>query len=292
MKIAVHVAHAAFLPERKFTLERLLGQLDAQKCKPIVHRSETREHACVWATRMYTLAAASGADAEIYLNDDVEVAPCLIEAVREMISQSTSRMLSLHAVHPMAASLAQAGQRWLKTYHVTGPAYVFRKGVCREALAYYAETPKTWNQRVNEDNVLIQLAFRHREPIWNSIPALVVHDSSIPSSLGYDNHPGRVTPVPWRDPLFEGIDLRAGWEAPAEVPYLETHWTSTRTLLAEEVCVNLGVDPQTCWWCLQRPAFMGSDKSGARLCAKCLHDATGTCLNMAMQAAAVSRPPQ
>ena len=52
MKIAVHIAHAEFLPERKATLDRLLGQLSDQKVKPIVHRSATRDHASTWATRM------------------------------------------------------------------------------------------------------------------------------------------------------------------------------------------------------------------------------------------------
>ena len=287
-RIAVHIAHAEFLPERAATLDRLLSQLADQRVKPIVHRSTTREHASTWATRMYAAAAAAGADGEIYLNDDTEVSPDLVAAVQQFLEQPTSRFIALHAVHPMALSLAEAGQRWLRTYHLTGPAYVFRKGVCKEVLAYYAETPKVWNQRVNEDNVCIQLAYRHREPIWNCIPALAQHDTTVPSSLGYDNHPGRVSPVPWRDPMFKDLDLHTGWEVPpgTEVPYLETHWTRTQVLLAEEIAVNLGIPPEFCWWCGMRPGFMASDKNGAKLCGKCAHDIVGHAINRAMAAGA------
>ena len=286
MKIAVHIAHAEFLPERKATLDRLLGQLADQKCKPIVHRSEAREHASTWACRMYQANAAAGDPPAIYLNDDVEVAPALLGAADAILGVETSRIVSLHAVHPMALSLAEAGQRWMRTYHVTGPAYLHRKGVGKQVLAYYAETPRSWNTKVNEDNVQIQLLYRHREPAWNIIPALAVHDTTVPSSLGYDNHPGRVTPVPWRDPMFSDLDLHTGWDVPpgTEVPYLETHWTRTQVLLAEEIAVNLGIPPEVCWWCCARPAFMASDKNGAKLCGKCAHDIAGHAINRAMAA--------
>ena len=287
-RVTVHVAHAEFLPERKETLARLMGQLEDQ-CRPVVHRSTQREHASVWATRVYAACAAEDADAAIVLNDDVEVSGDLVGAVAAMLDAATSRMISLHPVHPMGRSLAEAGLRWFATYHLTGPGYVLRKGVAKELLAYYRETPKHWNTKNNEDNVAIQLAFRHREPIWNAMPALLVHDTTVPSSLGYDNHPSRVTTVPWTDAMFKKLDLRS-WETwdpgKAEVPFLETHWTDHRTLVAHELCNDLGIPPEWCWWCLERPASFGSPKSGARMCPKCLHDTVGGVINTAMKGAA------
>jgi hypothetical protein len=285
-KIAVHIAHAAFLPERAATLERLRQQLAPQTDRVHVYRSEKREHASVWATRMYGAAAVEDADAAIFLNDDVEVSSYLVTAVEAMIEQRTSRMISLHTVHPLARGLAEAGQRWLSTYHVTGPGYVFRKGVARQVLDYYAAAPKGWTSKVNEDNVLIQFAFRHREPIWNSIPALVRHDVHVPSSLGYDDHPGRVSAVPWTDELFAGDVLGRPdyWASP--VAFVETHWTPTETLLTTEIAVSLGMDPEMCWWCGERPFAIGSPKTGARMCVGCLYGAVGVVFNAAHEIAA------
>lgn len=278
--VSVHIAHAAFLPERKATLERLLKQLAEQRgvshgFEPRVHRSEKREHASVWATRVYRAIAAENPDAAIVLNDDVEVSPDLVASVRQMLRQPTSRMISLHASHPMARSLAEAGQRWFATYHLTGPGYVVRKGGARELLDWGAAAPKAWFEKVNEDNVAIQWGFRNREPIWNAIPALVKHDESVPSSLGYDQHAGRVTKVAWDEEIFRGIDLRDEhtWDPPrGGVPFLETHWTDTATLLTEEIAISLGIAPMICWFCKDRPALIGSNKTGARICHVCVRD--------------------
>ena len=282
-RITVHIAHAAFLPERAATLDRLMSQLAGQRGQFVVHRSEQREHASVWATRVWAAAAAEDAEAAIILNDDVEVSPDLVAACRAMLAVKTSRMVSLHAVHPMARSLAEAGLRAFSTYHLTGPAYMLRKGAAAELLAYFESAPKSWTSKVNEDNWAIQYAFRIREPIWNCIPALAKHDESIPSSLGYDHHPGRVTQVDWRDPIFEGIDM-LDWQPLYPVPFIETHWTSKGALTTTEIAVTLGISPETCWFCLEQPAICGSDKSGTRMCGRCLHLFTGNMINTAMRA--------
>ena len=280
-RIAVHIAHAAFLPERGASLARLIGQLRPQGVRPVVHRSETTEHASIWARRIYEAAAAENADGTIVLNDDVEVSPHLIEAVEGILDDKTSRMVSLHAVHPMCRSLAEAGRAWFATYHLTGPGYLLRRGAARELRDYYAAAPARWTSNVNEDNVAIQLAFRHREPIWNTIPALVLHDESLPSTLGYEKHPMRVTPVPWMDPLFDPKEIRdpRRWLVTDPVPFLETHWTKRETLLATEIAVSLGIDPSRCWWCLERQASFGAERSGARMCGRCVQDIVGHTIN-------------
>lgn len=288
-RISIHIAHAAWLPERKATLERLLAQLEPQGIVPFVYRSEEREHSSVWATRMYSTAAPGKCDADIFLNDDIEVSGQLVAAVRAQFQSETSRIVSLHTVHPIARSLAEAGERWMSTYHVTGPAYWFRRGVAAQVMRYYGECPKAWTSKANEDNVLISFMFRHREPVWNSLPGLVQHDTGVPSSLGYENHPNRTCCVPWNDKaLYQSLPPHAlvdpeWWHPRADVPFLDTHWTQTKTLISQEVCNDLGVPPEFCWWCLARPAAFGSPKSGARLCAKCLHDTMGGVINTAME---------
>jgi hypothetical protein len=269
--IAVHVAHAAFLPERKDTLARLMAQLEPQGARVTVHRSEQREPACVWALRLYKAAAAEDAPGAIYLNDDVEVAPSLIAACEAFLDLPTSRIVSLAVVHPMCRSLSESGQRWLSTYHVTGPGYMTRRGVPKQIVRYYGEMPKAWTTKVNEDNVLISFLFRHREPAWSCIPGLVIHDATVPSSYGYDNHPGRICPVPWTDPAFADLQLGdpATWASAVEPAFLETHWTDERTLLSQEISNDLGIAPEMCWFCGKVPFQLGSQETGARVCLQC-----------------------
>jgi len=137
-RISIHIAHAEWMPERKDTLARLMAQLEPQGVRPHVHRSQNREHSSVWATRMYKAAAAGRCEADVFLNDDVEVSPHLVAAVRAQLQAPTSRIVSLHTVHPVARSLAESGLRWMRTYHVTGPAYYFRRGTAQQALDYLA----------------------------------------------------------------------------------------------------------------------------------------------------------
>jgi hypothetical protein len=290
-RISIHIAHAEWMPERKDTLARLMAQLEPQGVRPHVHRSQNREHSSVWATRMYKAAAAGRCEADVFLNDDVEVSPHLVAAVRAQLQAPTSRIVSLHTVHPVARSLAESGLRWMRTYHVTGPAYYFRRGTAQQALDYYADVPKAWSSKANEDNVLISMMFRHREPIWNAMPGLVQHDTGVPSSLGYENHPQRVCCVPWNDAALYGdldhstLGDPAFWKPDGEVPFLDTHWTQTGTLVRQEVCNDLGIPPEWCWWCLKSAAAFGSPTSGASICPKCLHDTVGGTINAAVAAA-------
>lgn len=298
-RVTVHVAHAAWLPERAQTLERLLDELAPQlgKRKAVVHRSEQREHSSVWATRVYAACEAERSRAQVVLNDDVKVSPDLLAAVEAMCEQPTSRFISLHTVHPMARSLAESGQRWLRAYHVTGPAYLLREGAAGEALQYYAETPKAWNTRVQEDNVLSQLAYRHREPVWQSIPALVTHDTSVPSSLGTAEHAGRMTQVAWDDADLWGDQPKgwlrdaAGWRTQAEsIPVLPTQWGPVEALARQEACNALGIAPEICFWCAEKPAVFGSPKTGARICHQCFHATFTGVLNAALKVAQQNMP--
>ena len=270
-RITIHVAHSQWAPERKATLERLMSQLEPQKARVTVHRSVQREHASVWATRMYAAAVAEDAEVTLFLNDDVEVSPDLVAAIDAQTAQSTSEIVSLHATHPIAPSLAEAGQRWFSTWHVTGPAYYFRRGTAKRALAYYKAAPKAWSGTFHEDNILINYCWRRMDPIWNSLPSLVTHDTTVPSSLGFDKHPGRCTEVQWSKPEFAGLDITKPdfWKSVGEVPFLDTSWTTTPTLMTTEIANMLGCGPEMCWFCLKVPFALGSVESGARICLQC-----------------------
>lgn len=287
-RLVVGIANATWDPRRKPALERLVEQLRAQGIEPHVSESHERETAYVWALRLWRWAAAQDADA-ILLNDDVEVCPVLLQAVDAILDVPTSGLVSLHITNPSARGVAHAGDRWLRTYHLTGPAYLVRRGTAPSLVRWWTETkPQEFVRTINEDNAAIYHAFRLREPIWNAIPALVTHDVTIPSTLNYEDHPQRRTPVPWSDPLFSRHDLTKGWEpkgkdAPA---FVETSWMHTSALKTTEISLTLGLDPITCMFCGKRPMSFGSAITGIRMCFHCLRDATAGFMNSSADAAA------
>ena len=279
-KIVVGIAHAAWAKGRQAGLDRLRKQLEPQGARVEVIASQVREHASTWAMRLWQWAAvedAKGADAIICLNDDIEVCPDLLAAVDAMLEIETSRMSSLHVTNPAARGLAHAGERWLRTFHLTGPAYVLRKGAPRGLVEWWSRETQTFLRTINEDNAAIYYAFRNREPIWNSIPSLVSHDVGIPSTLGYDDHPQRRSQVPWNDPMFANHDLKTGWKPAGPPAFVETAWMPSHALLTTEIALSLGIDPVTCWFCAKRRAETGSNTTGARACTICIRDfAAGT----------------
>jgi hypothetical protein len=205
-KIVIGIAHAAWLPERKGTLHRLLRQL--AECSSLMHTRELnvhvsvsneREHASVWARRLWAWAAEHDAHA-VLLNDDVEVCPDFVDVVRHMIEAKPDHVLSLHASPPASHPIEDT---WFRSYWLTGPGYVLPPGVARWLLEWSETIPKAMLESINEDNLAIHWAWEQQRPMYCSVPAIVKHDTSVKSSLGYDDHPLRVASLLWDDPRVE-----------------------------------------------------------------------------------------
>lgn len=256
MKILI--AHAAWLPERRRTLGRLLEQVPDAK----VLSSKRQEHASVWARRAWEWC--EGADDDVcILNDDVTVCPDFIAVLDAMVTSAPGKILSLHTSIPDAV-LAQAS--WVRSYWLTGPAYVLPRGAAKQLLDYAARLPWLFVSRFNEDNLAIHYAWEKQEPFWSSIPAIVAHDTDTKSSLGYDNHPMRNASVPWTAYPDAKLTDPAYWQRGAEQPrYLDNPWMKTEYLEA----VRRGLELKaTCSGCWQRPAIVQT--SGIMLCGMCL----------------------
>lgn len=271
MRIAVGIAHAAFLEERRRTLRRLLDQLPGAH----VSVSEKREHASVWAKRLWEWAEAEDADATILLNDDVTVCPQLVEIVAAMVTAVPDETISLHTSLPVALSLAAAGERWVRCYWLTGPGYVLPRGAPRRLLDWLARAPTSLVRRTNEDAVGIYEAWSRQKPIWGVIPALVEHDTSVPSTLGYDKHPLRTSCIPWTLPPFEGAPLTdpSFWKPAGEPVLLENPWLSRDAMSRTERLCRFG--SSLCCLCLENPGTIGSQTSDAMICLNCIVNAVG-----------------
>ncbi len=225
-KLIIGIAHAAWLPERKETLARLLEQLASSPKFDVPFRvfaSAEREHASVWARRLWAWAAEHDAHA-VLLNDDVEVCPDFIGVVRGMIEAKPDQVLSLHASPPKEHHIHDP---WFRSYWLTGPGYVLPPGVARELLEWSETIPKAMLESINEDNLAIHWAWEKQRPMYCAVPAIVKHDTSVKSSLGYDLHPLRVASLLWDDPCFglvhfDRVDL---WDEGA-APFAPNPWMS------------------------------------------------------------------
>lgn len=254
-KLRIAIAHAAFDERRKPGLQRLIDALhgslkSAGREEPEVYvfASRTREHASTWAMRIWQHVAQEGGD-WVVLNDDVEVHPEIVKCVEAMLGSRLVKdtkwhkqgdvdlvrdapIIALHTTAFAAPSLLASGQAWLSSYWVTGPAYVMRDGAAAELIEWCKfQGTSVWVG--NEDSAAMEWLWSRRTPALHSIPALVQHDTSVPSTLGYDHHPLRQTKVPWT--VRPELDLTSldWWRKPCEV-HVECPWMPESTLLDRE----------------------------------------------------------
>jgi hypothetical protein len=203
----VAIASAALWePARRRTLDRLLAELD-----PIVKRrgwfvevaaSPQREEAAGYGFRRIAMVRAlyySGRTDVVFLDDDVLLAPGFAASLTAALAEVPERsILGLHITHPRALALAGEGHRFVRTPHVTGPAYVIRAQAFERVSELYDHGELySESERRGDDTRIMRLAPLLSIPVYATLPALVSHDASVPSTFGYDWHPERAASVPW-----------------------------------------------------------------------------------------------
>ena len=240
MKLDVAIAHAGFDERRAAPFTRLVKQLDAQGAKPLTFVSPQREHAQAWAVNMWAELArrdvdGQGPDAWIVLNDDVEVCPRLLEFVEAARLHLGEEILSLHCQLPASKSVVEAGGKYLQSYWASGPGYVLPRGTARKVLDYFAAMPRAMRDAWNEDGYLNMFAWSRRRPIWHLLPALVQHDTKVPSTLGYDDHTLRTAVVDWNTMAPELVHFgKRYWRPDGPAPFVENPWMTTAQLVELE----------------------------------------------------------
>ena len=224
------IAHAPWGAGRKESLERLRAALDHPRVA--LFSSPEREPAHVWAMRIWRWCAEQDRTGEgahwLILQDDVIPHPDLIASVEAVVrAVGTSRVLCFHTNSPAAPEYARLGRKWLEAYWLTGPAYLLPRGFAARLCAWC----DLHGEAVfvdNEDGACIEWMWSERRPAWHSIPALVQHDVTIASTLGYDNQPMRASLVAqWTgkaetDPSF--------WKVEGPPPHIECPWLDEWTL--------------------------------------------------------------
>ncbi len=230
--------------------------------------SEGREHAAIWARRVWEEAAAINRDHVCILNDDVILRPGFHEMLESMVHHVPDEPLSLHCTNPNAIPLAAEGHKWARAYHYTGPAVVLPPGAARSLCDFTYSLPWSFLSRVNEDNLANLWAWDRQRPFWYALPAPVTHDVSVPSTLGYDNHPNRV-PVVLGPPEYD-------WSYDEEPPFIELAWNTTAHLDNMRRVLRSG--RHLCTVCIAREGVVGMHRDGPVLCHPCLSQFYGAAL--------------
>ena len=269
MSIAFHVAHAAWAKGRPAHLDKMLASLPF---RINVVKSIKKEHASVWARRLWRECARQddesskvGIEAPMWnvcLNDDVDVCPSkpVWEAA---LGAAKGDIVSLHT-----SCTESTEHPWVRCYWMTGPGYALRRGVAAKLLAFYDSLPAIWQtaEGNNEDLVGILYAWSKQEPIWSTVPALVQHRTEIESTLGYDHHRLRQSPVPWTHSCAFA-ELPEHWRVTSQPPFIENPWMPSSQLDVMWRAIKVG---HLCSFCCRNVACVSSKSSEGRMCWECL----------------------
>jgi len=259
----VGISHAAFAPERKRTLDRLLNQLSIET-DAYVAVSIEREPCRVWTNRIWEWAASVDDDVML-LNDDITVAPNLVDDVKTTLDllPDDVEILGLHFAESVGVSLLHAGERYVRCWGVSGPAYVLRQGVAKKLLAYSRDLGV---HSMGSDTILSLFAWSRRCVPWTMLPAPTAHDDHVAST--FDDGRGeqvRTSPVAWTKwPHLTPIGI-----AKEEPILVEASWLSSRTLAAYERELSYGIPIGMCWHCRKRHGVCGSPQSAMAVCLEC-----------------------
>lgn len=260
------VAHAAWREDRRASVERLVDDVWASSgkvttCEVVASRGP--EHAAIWARRLWERAAKLD-EHVVILNDDVVLLPDFHARVERMIAAIPDEPISLHCTNPAVLPYAADGHAWVRAYHYTGPAVVLPPGAAADLCRFVYGLPWSLTSRANEDIIASMWAWDRQRPFWYALPSPVTHDTSVLSTLGYDNHPNRI-PVALDGPEPDWC-VTERWR----VPFVELSWLTTPGLEYQRRVLRAG--RHLCATCAWREGVVGRLSAGVMLCLPCLSE--------------------
>jgi hypothetical protein len=255
------IAHAPWAPGRKAALSRLGEYLPEEDTEVIASRGP--EHAAIWSRRIWERAARFDGHVCL-LNDDVRPVLDFTERVERAIAAQPDEPISLHCSNPNVAPIKGA---WARCYHYSGPGVIFPPGAAADLLAFVYGLPWAVLSRLNEDNVANAWAWDRQRPFWYLLPSPLTHDTTVPSTLGYDDHPHR-------NPVLIGEERDPTITDKNTVPFVELEWGDTRALNYRRHVLRAG--RMLCSICLGRESIIGG--AAVSLCDVCLADLAGAAI--------------
>ena len=224
MKISLAVPHSRFEVSRQRSLERLKGQLgirnDRDELPPILSSFKvfdslgpTPNH--VWSEAVFGWLAEQDADYVMQVQDDVMLCPDFLKVIEAMLAGAPeAEVVACFTIAPNAAVLARDGNSWMTTTDwLSGPAWITRSSFMREFWHFRQNRlRKGWQARIketsmNEDTLLGMGAAALGRKVWNPLPAVVDHDTSLASTYGNTNGALNKSSFPWTDWQRMGNDV-------------------------------------------------------------------------------------
>jgi hypothetical protein len=217
---------------------------------------------------LWRWGASSESSHLLQIQDDVIVSPNFWPSLRAMIAAQPSRIIGLHANHPLSVVQHRAGRHWYRDHWLTGPAYVFPTDLLRNKFLPWCDVNPVLVASTNEDSLVSLWSHRSGYEIWHPVPTITDVDLSIPSTYGNDAHHEwsmyRQPSVTWRD---------ATSLAALEDPQF---WACSETAAPKLP----GPGSQLCWFCAEEQGHWCSAQTGARLGRMCMMRAFGSTMGI------------
>lgn len=175
------------------SLSRLLGSLGPD-CDFCIVRDPAPPH--VWSRKQW----AGGVDDRthaLFLDDDVILCEKFWATLSNAVAARAGDIVALHCNHPRAIEVYNKGFRWMTSVDgLVGCGYVMPQGLLREFIdferdemqAWARETPPGNPHHLACDTAVSLFAMATGRLIHHTVPALLDHDTSVPSCYGNDGH--------------------------------------------------------------------------------------------------------
>ena len=219
--VSLSIIHAAHMPERQRSLDRLLSQLAPSPpwlLATLIHRERELPRdpktGFGWASRAWAAASrgpASGAEFHLFLNDDVLPSPTFwtsLQAILRWLPQNAA--LGLGTVDPIQRIERDAGKRYCHP-GIVGWGYGLWHHHIRKVSSTEMDLPDDHRSPHSHDECPADCHWWHEDAwlteflhdenveIWHPIPSILDHDTTVLSAYDNDHHKNRTAQVHWRD---------------------------------------------------------------------------------------------
>jgi hypothetical protein len=197
MKIAVSIAHAGHIAERKPLLERLLKDLGSNFAHVHVEGDKAPPH--VWSERQWLATIRSGVTHGLFLNDDLFLCDHFAETLARVVEARPNDVISLYCSDERARHIV--GRWYTSREGLIGNAYVVPIQVLCEFLAFRKrDLVESCVETLTEDQQLNLFCMATGRKVWHTRPSLVEHDVSIASCYGNEGNAARTAAIgPWKN---------------------------------------------------------------------------------------------
>lgn len=186
---ALGIPHAPWIPGREESYARLLAQVVGPWIGEIFDEKAPNH---VWSEEMWEWGAAQDTTHFITLQDDAVVCNGFWKALKSTVPQHRDEVIGLHVAHPHAAVLREEGYSWCTTSDaIVGVAYCMPVTLLKEFLAWRATLPPGAVEAINEDTLVGLWCLVTGRKVYHPLPALVDHDTTLPSTYNNDGHAHR-----------------------------------------------------------------------------------------------------